>query len=75
MKDSFKLKFHFHEYIEFIEDFYLGRIRVCFVEELRENLIFKGGISKFCLDCGLSYLLSQLNSQKSYCRNIAQCIK
>ena len=58
MKDSFKLKFHFHEYIEFIEDFYLGRIRVCFVEELRENLIFKGGISKFCLDCGLSYLLA-----------------
>ena len=40
MKDFFKPKFHFHEYIEFIEDFYLGRVRENFVEELRENLIF-----------------------------------
>ena len=40
MKDFFKLKFHFSKHTEFIEDFYLGRIRENFVEELRENLIF-----------------------------------
>ena len=68
MKDSFKLKFHFHEYIEFIEDFYLGRVRENFVEELRENLIFKGGISKFCPDIGLYTLLDITPSLYIYWR-------
>ena len=56
MKDSFKLKISLsHE--EFIEDFYHEMKRVCFVEELRENLIFTRSDFKKCVSTGTSTLL------------------